>query len=428
MTLADLIPTLRPTLAARLEPGLWPVTAAATCDGRISVGGCDLGELAERHGTPLQVLDVVDVRDRCRAYTRALPDAEITYAGKALLTPAVARLVAAEGLSIDTCSGGEVRIAAAAGVPGERILLHGNVKTDADLRAAGDAGVGRIVIDSFDEIARIAEHARGVQDVMIRVTPGVDAHTLPGLTTGTVNQQFGLPFPDAAIAAKEIGTHPQLRLVGLHCHLGSQITSTAPYVDALHRVVGFAAEQDIDLRVLDMGGGHAVDIRGDAHDGPATLDPKNLARDVLRALHGACAYHRIPVPRLVVEPGRAIVARAGVTLYRVWAVKHIGDTTFVAVDGGMSDNPRPALYGARYPVRRIGKPVRAPLSPMTVVGRHCESTDRIAEGVPLPADIAAGDLVAVPCTGAYTRSMASTYNAVAPTPMLGVGAGAALPI
>lgn len=427
MTLADLIPTLRPTLAARLEPGLWPVTAAATCDGRVSVGGCDLAELAARHGTPLQVLDVADVRERCRAYRRALPDAEIVYAAKALLTPAVARLVGAEGMSIDACSGGEVAIAAA-GVSGERILLHGNVKTDADLRAAAEARVGLIVIDSVDEIARIAAHARGVQDVLIRVTPGVDAHTLPGLTTGTLTQQFGLPFPEAAIAAKEVGTRRGLRLVGLHCHLGSQVTSTAPYVDAVHRVVGFAAEQDIDLQVLDMGGGHAVEVRGSAHDGPATLDPKDVARDLGRALRGACAHHGIAVPHLLVEPGRAIVARAGVTLYRVWAVKHLGDTTFVAVDGGMSDNPRPALYGVRHPVRRIGRPVRAPLSPMTVVGRHCEATDRIAEGVPLPADLAVGDLLAVPCTGAYTRSMASTYNAVAPTPMLGVGGGAALPI
>jgi diaminopimelate decarboxylase len=428
VTLADLIPTLRPTLAARLEPGLWPVTTAATCDGAVSIGGCDLSDLAARHGTPLQVLDVADVRDRCRTYRRAFPEAEIAYAGKALLTPAVARLVAAEGLSVDTCSAGEVRIAARAGIPGDRILLHGNVKTDSDLAASAKARVGRIVIDSRDEIARVAEHARGVQDVLIRVTPDVDAHTLRGLTTGTLRQQFGLPFDEAAIAAKEIGLHPQLRLVGLHCHLGSQVTSTAPYVEAVHRVIAFAAAQDIALETLDMGGGHAVSWDGVAHDGPTRLDPAVLARDLRRAVRGACARQRVPEPRLVIEPGRAIVARAGVTVYRVWAVKHVGDTTFVAVDGGMSDNPRPALYGARYPVRRIGRPVRVPLSPMTVVGRHCEATDRIAEDVPLPADIAVGDLLAVPCTGAYTRSMASTYNAVEPVPMFAVGGGAALPI
>lgn len=434
MTLADLIPTLRPVLAARLEPGLWPLTTGATCDGRVTVGGSDLSELASHHGTPLRVVDVADVRARCRAYREAFPGAELAYAAKALLTPAIARLVAAEGFSLDACSGGEVRLATEAGLPGERILLHGNVKTDADLRAATEARAGRIVIDSLDEIDRIADRTRNVQDVLVRVTLDIDAHTHPGLTTGTIGQKFGLPITtgDAALAVKIVLARPQLCLVGLHCHLGSQITTTAPYVQAVHRVTAFLAgvrdEHGLQLPLLDLGGGHAVQLHGPAHDGPTVLEPATLARALRSALSKACAAHGLAVPRLILEPGRAIVARAGVTVYRVWAVKHSAGTTFVAVDGGMSDNPRPALYGARYPVRPIGRPVRAPLAAATVVGRHCESTDTIAEDVLLPADIAVGDLLAVPCTGAYTHSMASTYNAVPVVPTLAVGGGAALPL
>lgn len=430
MTLADLVPSLRPTLAARLEPGLWPLTARSTCDGALNVGGTDLTELAGRFATPLVVLDTADVRARCRAYRHALPDAEVAYAAKAFLCRAMARTVAQEGLSIDACSGGEVAIAAAAGVPGERILLHGNVKTDEDLKAALDARVGRIVIDSPDEVDRLAALVPYRQKVLLRVTPDVDAHSHPGLTTGTHTSKFGLPIGtgEAAATVRAILDRPELELVGLHCHIGSQVGSIARHQSAAARVVGLLAavahEHGVTLPQLDLGGGHAVAYSEGA---PAT-DPAAFGRAIRGAVAGCCRTHGIPVPRLTIEPGRAIVARAGVTVYRVGAVKRAAGRTFVAVDGGMSDNPRPALYGARYPVRLLGRATKARPERVSVVGRHCESTDVIADDVALPSDIVAGDLLVLPCSGAYQASMASSYNQVGRTAVVAVGSGAAMPI
>ncbi|MET0189769.1 MAG: diaminopimelate decarboxylase [Pseudonocardia sediminis] len=430
MTLADLVPSLRPTLAARLEPGLWPLTATATCDGAMTVGGADLAELAGRFATPLIVLDTTDVRARCRAYREALPDAEIAYAAKAFLCRAMARTVVQEGLSIDACSGGEVATAAAAGVPGDRILLHGNVKTDDDLKAALDARVGRIVIDSPDEIDRLAALVPHRQQVLLRVTPDVDARTHPGLTTGTHTSKFGLPIAtgEASAAVRAILARPELELVGLHCHIGSQVTSIARFESAAVRVIGLLAsvahEHGVVLTQLDLGGGHAVGYT----EGAPSMDPAAFGRAIRGAVARSCRAYDVPVPRLTIEPGRAIVARAGVTVYRVGAVKRIEGRTFVAVDGGMSDNPRPALYGARYPVRLLGRATKAPSERVSVVGRHCESTDVIAEDVLLPSDVVAGDLLALPVSGAYQASMASTYNQVGRAAVVAVAAGAAMPI
>ncbi|MDN5918020.1 MAG: diaminopimelate decarboxylase [Pseudonocardia sp.] len=430
MTLADLVPSLRPTLAARLEPGLWPLTAAATCDGRLTVGGADLVELAGRFATPLVVLDTADVRARCRAYRDALPEAEIAYAAKAFLCRAMARTVAQEGCSIDACSGGEITTTAAAGVPGERILLHGNVKTDEDLKAALDARVGRIVIDSLDEIDRLAALVPHRQQVLLRVTPDVDAGTHPGRTTGTHTSKFGLPIAtgDAAAAIRRVLGRPELELVGLHCHIGSQVTSIARYESAAVRVIALLAavsrEHGLALPQLNLGGGHAVGYT----DGAPSMDPAAFGRAIRGTLARSARAHGIPVPALTIEPGRAIVARAGVTVYRVGAVKRTAGRTFVAVDGGMSDNPRPALYGARYPLRLLGRATKAPTEQVSVVGRHCESTDTIADDVALPCDIVAGDMLALPCSGAYHASMASTYNQVGRAAVVAVGGGAAMTI
>lgn len=428
MTLADLLPSLRPTLAARLEPGLWPLTTRSTSDGTLTVGGVDLAELAGRAGTPLLVLDTADVRARCRAYRRALPDAEIVYAGKAFLCRGMARLVASEGCSIDACSGGEVAVAAAAGVPGERILLHGTVKTDDDLKAAFAAGVGRIVLDSADDVDRVAALAPRRQRVLLRIAPDVDAGTLPGLTTGTADGWFGVPLAEAGEVVRRVLARPELELVGLHCHLGSQVRTIARYETAAVRMAGLLARIAADHGVvppeLDLGGGHAVPYA----EGEPTLDPAAFARAVCGTLRRACRAHGIAEPRLLLEPGRAIAARAGVTLYRVGAVKRTGDGTTVLVDGGMSDDPRPALYGARYPVRLVGRATRAELRTVRVAGRHCESTDVLADGVRLPADLAPGDLLAVPVSGAYHASMASTYTQVPRPPVVAVGAGAVLPL
>jgi diaminopimelate decarboxylase len=430
VTLADLIPSLRTSLSCRLEPGLWPETARATCDGQLLVGGVDLAHLAARFGTPVLAIDAADVRSRCRAYREALPGVEIAYAAKAFLCRAMARLADQEGLALDVCSGGEVAVAAAGGFPGHRMVLHGNVKTDEDLKTALGVGVGRIVIDSLEEIATLAALVPARQQVLLRVVPGVDAGTHAGLTTGTEDQKFGLSIATgaAAEAVRGVLACPELELVGLHCHIGSQVRSVTRYVEAAERMVAFLAEisreHGIELPQLDLGGGHAVAYA----PGERAVDLAEFARIVPAVVTAACHRLGMPVPRLTVEPGRALVARAGVTVYRVAAVKHGVRRTFVAVDGGMSDNPRPALYGARYPVRRFGRPVTVPSAPVTIVGRHCESSDVLAEDVLLPADVAAGDLLAVPCSGAYHVSLSSTYNQVGRPPVVAVASGAAVPM
>ncbi|MFD1534007.1 diaminopimelate decarboxylase [Pseudonocardia aurantiaca] len=430
MTLADLIPSLRTSLSSRLEPGLWPETARTTCEGQLLVGGVDLAHLAARFGTPVIAFDVTDVRSRCRAYRAALPDVEIAFAGKAFLCKAMARLADQEGLALDVCSGGEVAVAAAGGFPASRMVLHGNVKTDEDLKIAFAAGVGRIVIDSLDEIAALATLAPTRQQVLLRVVPGVDAGTHAGLTTGTEDQKFGLSIATgaAADAVRRVLARPELELVGLHCHLGSQVREVRRYTEAARRMVAFLAEiareHGVELPQLDIGGGHAVPYAA----GENAFDLTYFGRTVPAIVAAECRDAGLEVPRLTVEPGRALVARAGVTVYRVAAVKRGLRRTFVAVDGGMSDNPRPALYGARYPVRRFGRPVRLPSAPVTVVGRHCESSDVLAEDVLLPADVAAGDLLAVPCSGAYHSSLASNYNQTGRPPVVAVASGAAVPM
>jgi diaminopimelate decarboxylase len=398
---------------------IWPLTA----DPAYSVGGVPLTEIAERFGTPAYVLDEEHVRHRCREYRKALHPHHVAYAGKAFLCRAMARWVAEEGLWLDVCSGGELAIARAVGFPPERILLHGNGKTPEDLVAALDYGVGRIVVDSAGEVARLAALAgdrHRPQKVLLRVIPGVDAHVHRAMATGVEDQKFGVSLASGAAAdvVRRLRAQPALDLVGLHCHLGSQIDSADPYVTAARRVAGFMAELG-GLPELDLGGGHAVAYRPDEHG----LDVQTFTDRIVAAVTDACSG--IPVPTMIVEPGRAIVAAAGVTLYRVLAVKH-GVRTFVVVDGGMSDNPRPALYGSRYSVARVGP--GGPSRHMTVVGRHCEAGDVIAADVPLPSDLRPGDLLAVPCTGAYHHAMASNYNQVPRPPVVAVHGGRARPL
>jgi diaminopimelate decarboxylase len=391
------------------------------------VGGVTLTEIAARYGTPAYVLDEDDVRQRCRTYRRVFPDAEIAYAGKAFLCRAMARWVDEEGLSLDVCSEGELAVATSAGFPAERIVLHGNAKTPEDLRAAMASGVGRIALDSAGEIARIAAPAQRRQRVLVRVTPGVDAHSHPAAATGVEDQKFGLSLSSgaAADAVRRILAQPELELAGLHCHLGSQITETEAFEVAASRLVGLMAavyaEHGVILPELDIGGGHGVPYTEDDQD----FDLTGFAGRVRAAVRGACASLRLPVPRLTFEPGRAIISRAMVTLYRVVSIKQVaGLRTFVAVDGGMSDNPRPALYGARYSVRAASRPMVA-RQLATVVGRHCEAGDVLATDVTLPTGTRPGDLLAVACTGAYNHSMASNYNLVGRPPVVAVRDGAA---
>lgn len=427
MTLGNLVPSLRTSLNAKLDPGLWPVGARADCEGEVVVGGVPLSELAAQHGTPSYVLDTGEVRRRCREYRRALPGVEVAYAGKAFLCTAMARLIAEEGLSLDVCSAGEIAVAQAAGFPAERMLLHGNVKTAEDVKAALGAGIGRVVLDSTDEIGQLATLVRQRQDVLIRVTPDVDPGTHhPAVTTGVADQKFGLGLADgaAAGAVREVLERPELRLVGLHCHLGSQIRSVYGYERAVNRMVGLLArltrEHGVTFEQLNIGGGHGIRYTGSDRE----LRLASFADRVPSTVRAACERHGVAEPRLTIEPGRALVGPAGIALYQVAAVKrHPGGRTFVAVDGGMSDNPRPALYGAHYAVRLLGRPLSAPERPVTVVGRHCEAGDVLAADVELPEDVHAGDLLAVPVAGAYQLSMASNYNLVGRPPVVAVAGG-----
>ncbi|EFL18523.1 diaminopimelate decarboxylase [Streptomyces sp. C] len=409
--------------------GVWPASTGRRARGGLTVAGVELAEVAERFGTPVYVLDEGEVRGRCRTYKEAFPAADVYYAAKAFLSRAMVRWVHEEGLGLDVCSAGELELAVTAGFPPERIVLHGNAKSPRDLGSALRLGVGRIVIDSPSEIARIAA-AVGPGDrqkVMVRVVPGVSAGGHDKIRTGTDGQKFGLSAADgsAARAVARVLAQPQLELTGLHCHIGSQITEAEPYLTALRRMVALMAgvrdAHGTVLPELDLGGGHGIAYR----PGEPALDVAVLARGLRDGLAEGCAAAGFPVPRLAVEPGRAVVGPAGVAVYRVLAVKHTGDTLFVAVDGGMSDNPRPALYGVRYAPRLIGRAPTAGPRTATVVGRHCEAGDVLAAGVELPGDVRPGDLVAVPVAGAYHLSMASGYNMVGRPPVVAVHEGTA---
>lgn len=409
---------------ASAPPSVWPASALPAPGGDITVAGVSLTGLAERYGTPTYVLDEDEVRARARAWRRALPDAEIVYAAKAFLCRAVVDWIEEEGLGLDVCSAGELELAAARGFPPERIVLHGNAKSPDDLRTALRLGVGRIVIDSESEIAGLAARVEGPgpQQVMIRVLPGIDAGGHRRIRTGAEGQKFGLSIAegDAEDAVSRILGRPELELVGLHCHLGSQITTPGPYARAVRRLVAFLARirdrYGIALRELDLGGGFAVAYR----PGDPAPAPVAYARRIDVELLRACHEFDVPVPRLTLEPGRSIVGPAGVALYRVLSVKRSAGRVFVAVDGGMSDNPRPALYGARYAVRLVGRATQAPTHEATVVGRHCEAGDVLAEAVELPGDVRPGDVLAVPASGAYHVSMASGYNATGRPPVVAV--------
>jgi diaminopimelate decarboxylase len=429
VTLTELLPSLGCEAADCLEQGVWPRRTRLGTDGELLFAGAPVSHLAARFGTPAYLIDEAEVRERARAYRAALPEAEVAFASKALCTKAVLRWVAEEGMSLDTCSAGEIAVARAIGFPAERILLHGNAKTPEDLKAALAYGVRRIVVDSLDEIGQLGALARHRQQVMIRVTPNVKADTHQAITTGTEGQKFGFSLLpgvrdnlDQAVAA--VLAQPSLQLVGLHCHIGSQVSRVDRFEEAARKMIEVLVyvrdTYDVTLQELDLGGGHAVSYL----PGEPEFDLGGYARRLRVALGYECSVRGFPLPQLTIEPGRAIVGPSGITVYRVCAVKR-GSKTFVAVDGGMSDNPRPALYGARYTARLVGRHSRATRRPMVIVGRHCESGDILAENIKLPEDINAGDLLAVPCTGAYHYSMASNYNQVGRPPLVGVSDGVA---
>ncbi len=431
MTLLDILPSLGHAAPPRFDPATWPITAHPDEEGRLCVGGVALADIADEFDTPAYVIDETDFRHRARRYRKALRAAgntEVVYAGKSLLSTAVARWAREEGLGIDVCSTGELATALAGGVDPARIVMHGNAKSPEELREAVRVGVGRIVLDSRMEIAYLAGLARRRQPVLIRVTPDIDIHGHRAVTTGVSDQKFGftLAGDHAADAVRRVLAHPILDLVGLHCHIGSQVSDPALYGEAIRRMIAAMADirarHGVILTELNIGGGHAIPyVPGDRE-----LDLDALAAVIENALDEACAAERFPRPQIVVEPGRAISGRAGVTLYRVRSVKtQFGGRTFVAVDGGMSDNPRVSLYGARYAIALANRHPLGLKQHVTVAGRHCEAGDEIARDIELPADLHPGDLLAVACTGAYHHSMASNYNMVGRPSLVAVKDGRA---
>jgi diaminopimelate decarboxylase len=388
-------------------------------DGRLSVGGCDVIALAQEHGTPLFVYDEAHLRARCREATAAFGDRAV-YAAKAFLCRAMAALAAEEGMSLDVATGGELHVALSAGFPPERLVLHGNNKSEAELGYALESGVGRVVADSFDELDRIENLvSRGAPRprVLLRVTPGVEAHTHEYVMTGQDDSKFGFGLASgaAAEAAERAWGSPAMDLVGLHAHIGSNIFLLASFGKAVERLAGFV--KVLDLPELSLGGGLGV-AYVEGEDAPSITE-------WAAGLRAACAEAGITA-RLSVEPGRAIVAGAAMTLYRVGTIKHLpGIRTYVAVDGGMSDNPRPVLYGSGYEAF-LPRATTAPRDlAVTVVGKHCESGDVVVRDAHVPDDLAVGDILATPVTGAYGHSMASNYNKVPRPPVLFVAGGEA---
>jgi diaminopimelate decarboxylase len=413
----------------KLMTELWPQTVDKDAQGILHIGGLPVTELAAEHGTPAYLLDEEDFRARCRTFRAAFGGADVFYAGKAFLSKAIVRMVHEEGLHLDVCSGGELATALAAGMDPAKIGFHGNNKSVTELGRALDAGVGRIIVDSFDEIARLSALAveRGVRPaVMIRVTVGVEAHTHEFIATAHEDQKFGFSLSggEAFHAAETILGAGVLELRGLHSHIGSQIFDASGFEVSARRILGLHKrildELGVELPELDLGGGFGIAYTSQDDPQPAA----DLADRMSKIVDDECAALGLDRPHLSVEPGRAIVGPAVFTLYEVGTVKPMeGLRTYVSVDGGMSDNIRTALYDASYSATLASRTSQAGPMLARVVGKHCESGDVVVKDEFLPADIRPGDLLAVPGTGAYCRSMASNYNHVPRPPVVAVRDG-----
>ncbi len=387
-------------------------------DGHLEVGGCDTVALSNEFGTPLYVMDETHLRQQCREYRKRfaerLPAATICFASKALTTTAICRIIDQESLSLEVSSAGELHTATRAGFPPERILLHGNFKLDQELQMALEVGVARVVVDSLSELHRLAEmaHSAGTEaDICLRVVPGIKPQTHSYIQTGQIDTKFGLHIGMGA-AAEGVRTATELQgvaLRGLHCHIGSQMFELDSFARAAEVMVEFMAQMRDDIGVtleeLNLGGG--LGIAYTSEDAPPSI--AELADTIAEAVQQATDKYNYPIPEIILEPGRSIVGTAGLTLYTVGPVKEIpGVRTYVAVDGGLSDNPRPALYGAEYAAMVANRANQSRTMPVRLVGRHCE-TDTLIEEVAL-APVQEGDIVAVFSTGAYNYSMASNYN------------------
>jgi diaminopimelate decarboxylase len=400
-------------LAATAPSQAWPLGTRVNERGHLEVGGCDVVDLAAEYGTPAYVYAEDDMRARARAYLDAFSartdDFEVIFASKALPVTAVFRLMAEEGLSMDVASGGELHLALGAGVDPSRIFMHGNNKTEAELKMAFDAGIGHLVVDSFSEIERADRMLDRSQDVLIRVTPGIKPATHSYVQTGQLDSKFGFGIEDglAQEAVRRVRASKHLRLVGIHAHIGSQIFELDPYVRTIQLLADFI---DFECHLLNVGGGLGIAYTAD--DEPASIEDyvDVKVRGVQKAFD--------PVPRILVEPGRSLVGNAGVTAYRIGTLKEIpGVRTYAAVDGGMSDNLRPMLYGATYDALIADRAEAPATHQTTIAGMHCESGDVLIQEVMLP-EPRIGDVLVTPATGAYGHAMANNYNGVLRPPVI----------
>lgn len=427
-------------VAQDLNPMLWPNSFARAKSGEITIGGISTVELAAKFQTPLYVYDQVEISQRAsqiKAAFDALPIAcDVHYASKAFLSKAVARIINQAGLHLDVASGGELAIALAAKFPAKNIAFHGNNKSEAELRQALTAGVGHIIIDSIDEIELLADltaEINIVQPVMLRATLGIDAQTHEFISTAVEDQKFGLSVADGSLdsAVEQLVTKPNLELIGLHSHIGSQVLAIAGFAEAAKRLVEQAAvinqKYGLEISTLGLGGGFGIAYVDT--DNPVQIN--EIAKLLNETVLAEAKSHQISIDRITVEPGRYIVGPPGITLYTVGTTKTVStddgnSRVYVSVDGGMSDNIRTALYDAEYTVRLANRTSTAPLVRSRVVGKHCESGDIVVRDCELPSDLKPGDLLAVAATGAYCRSMSSQYNGTPRPAVVAVGAGEAV--
>ncbi|MEY3710471.1 MAG: hypothetical protein RLZZ99_292 [Actinomycetota bacterium] len=423
-----------------LNPKIWPKTATRR-EGVVRIGDCSVKAIAAKYGTPIFVLDELDLLERATYWRDQLQGVfgekshQVYFAAKSFISVEVAKLIAEIGIGIDVCTGGELAVARAANFPGERIEMHGNNKSEAEIASAIDYRVATIVVDSLQEITRIARiaHEKGrVQGVMIRLNPGVEAHTHEFIKTAHEDVKFGFSIASGAAwdAIMEISKHETLKLVGVHTHIGSQIFSDEAFRETAVRLLGFLArykaEFGVELPELNIGGGVGIAYT----DADQPISAAQLLTSLKTVIASECSKLGLNFPQISVEPGRAIIGPSMVTIYRVGTTKEVrledGKTRlYVSVDGGMSDNIRPALYSANYSIALANRESTAQLRDCRIVGKHCESGDIIIDSVELASDVAPGDLLVVPATGAYGRSMASNYNHQPRPGVISVANGAA---
>ena len=410
-------------------------------NGELVIGGCRASALAKEFGTPLFVIDESDFKSRIIGWKNALNSnfgesaGEVYYASKSFVSVEVAKWIAEAGIGIDVCTGGELAVALAATFPANRIEVHGNNKSEEEIRVAIEVGVAKIVVDSMQEIERVdrlAKAANKVQKVLLRITPGVEAHTHEAISTAHEDVKFGFSIASGAAWKAILATQSaaNLSLEGLHCHIGSQIFENEGFILATTKLLELSAkfrdEFKSELTELDLGGGYGIAYLA----GDKTFDPDQVMAALAKLVKSECSRHNLKVPKISIEPGRAIAGPTTTTLYEVGTTKDVeldgGKTRrYIAVDGGMSDNIRPGLYGAKYSALLANRTSSASAITSRLVGKHCETGDIIIRDIDLPSDIAPGDILAIPATGAYGRSMASNYNHMMKPPVISVANGAA---